>query len=68
MTTTNTAKLSSPAVAARLGITTKTVHALCRSGALRAINVSADPTKRDHWKIDEADLKAFEEARRGYTA
>jgi hypothetical protein len=39
------------------------VHALIRSGAIRAINAAVNPAGRKRWRISEQALADFETAR-----
>ena len=56
-------KLSPPEVAARLGVSADKVLTWVRSGELRACNMATRRDGRPRWRIDVADLEAFEEAR-----
>lgn len=56
-------RLTPPQVARQYGVAPETVVNWIRSGELRAINVAAHGTKRPRFRIDPADLAAFEAAR-----
>lgn len=56
-------KLTPPEVARRYGISPEKVHAWIRSGELRAIDVANQGSRRPRYRIDLADLEAFEERR-----
>jgi excisionase family DNA binding protein len=55
--------LTPPQVAARLGVSPDKILNWVRSGELRAINVAARRSGRPRYRIDLADLLAFEQAR-----
>jgi hypothetical protein len=55
--------LSIAQVAERLGIRPKAALALVHSEALKAIDVSVQPSKRPHWKILKEDFERFVETR-----
>lgn len=58
-------KLTVAAVAKRYGIGIKKVIAWIKSGELKAINVALKiDARKPRYLIDEADLEAFEQARR----
>ncbi len=56
-------KLSPPALAARRGIDKAKIVAWIRSGELRAIDAATKRGGRPRYLIDEADIRAFEQAR-----
>jgi excisionase family DNA binding protein len=51
------------AVADRYGVGVDKVLRWIAAGELRALNVAASPEGRPRWRIDLADLAAFEERR-----
>jgi len=51
-------------VAARYGVQTRTVWDWVRSGKLPAINTTGSKKSGKRYRIDENDLKAFEESRK----
>lgn len=55
-------KLTPPMIARGWGTGVDKVHALIRSGALRAINLSLG-TRKPRYLVDLADLAAFEQSR-----
>jgi excisionase family DNA binding protein len=55
--------LTPPQVAARFGIRADKVLGWIRAGELRACNVAARLGGRPRWRISEADLLAFVQAR-----
>ncbi|MFH1269018.1 MAG: helix-turn-helix domain-containing protein [Planctomycetota bacterium] len=55
--------LSPPQAARQRGISVNKVHEWIASGELRAVNMATKPGGRPRWKIDVADLEAFEERR-----
>jgi excisionase family DNA binding protein len=54
-----------PEVAERLGVNGTKVRAWIGAGELRALNVAASRNGRPRWRIDPADLAAFERSRQG---
>ncbi|MFH1922441.1 MAG: helix-turn-helix domain-containing protein [Planctomycetota bacterium] len=56
-------KVAPPEVARRYGVSVYKVHAWIASGELRATNLATRPGGKPRWKIDEADLAAFEAGR-----
>lgn len=56
-------KLSPREVAALFGISPDKVLAWIHSGELQAVNVATRPGGRPRWRIDQADLMAFEQRR-----
>jgi predicted site-specific integrase-resolvase len=56
-------KFAPDEVAGRWGVTVEKVITWIRSGELRAINVAAKPNGKPRYRIDEADLAAFENRR-----
>lgn len=55
--------LTPPEVGRRYGIKPERVIAMIRSGLIRAIDVSSVGSQRPRFRISEADLHAFENAR-----
>lgn len=56
-------KLTPPQVAERYGVSADNVLAWIHSGELRAVNVAAKVGGRPRYRIDAADLLAFEQKR-----
>jgi excisionase family DNA binding protein len=56
-------KVTPPQVAERLGVSADKVLLWIRSGELRAVNVATRLDGRPRWRVDLADLMAFEERR-----
>ena len=56
-------KLTPPELAQRWGVNPTKVLALIRSGELRAVNLATRPNGRPRYRIDLADVAAFESAR-----
>ena len=56
-------KLTPPELARRLRVHPDKILGWIRSGELRAINVAANPRGRPRWRIDPADVAAFEQRR-----
>jgi hypothetical protein len=56
-------KLTPPQVAALWQVKAATVIGWIRSGQLRAVDVSSRGSRRPRYRIDRADLLAFEQAR-----
>lgn len=56
-------KLTPPEIAERYGVSPDKVLAWIRSGELRAINLATTPGGRPRYRIDLADLLAFEQRR-----
>jgi hypothetical protein len=54
---------SPPDIARRYGVSAEKVMVWIRSGELRAINVATRRGGRPRWRIDHADLLAFESRR-----
>jgi len=61
-----TSSFTPPEIARRLRVSPEKVLGWIRSGELRAINVAARPTGRPRFRIEPADLSAFEERRSGH--
>jgi hypothetical protein len=57
------AKLTTRQAAARLCVNSEKIAYWCRTGALRAINVAKSAGGRPRYRIDVADLEAFEQKR-----
>jgi excisionase family DNA binding protein len=55
--------LTPPEVARRYGVSAEKVVAWIRTGELRAINLALRRSGRPRWRIDHADLLAFESRR-----
>jgi len=55
--------LTPPQVARRLAVKPGKVLGWIKSGELKAINVAQRPSGRPRWRIDPADLAAFEARR-----
>jgi hypothetical protein len=56
-------KLTPPQVGERLGVSAEKVIGWIRAGELRGMNVAARLGGRPRWRIDLADLLAFEQRR-----
>jgi excisionase family DNA binding protein len=56
-------KLTPPELARRWGVSSDKVRAWIESGELRAINLATRPSGRPRYRIDLADVLAFEQRR-----
>jgi hypothetical protein len=63
MNRTDRTKFTPPEVARAWGMKPATIIALIRSGELRAIDVARRGSRRPRYRIDKADLIAYEQSR-----
>jgi excisionase family DNA binding protein len=55
--------ITPPELAREYRVCVDTVYTWIRNGELRALNLAEHPNGRPRYKIDRADIKAFEERR-----